>query len=166
MQVEDDMSRDRRANSVFKDLQHYHCKIEDGRIKPVSLDGQNVASFRNPATQPCEKLYLIKHGHSFCYIGKTSRPIAQRMYVGFNPHTETGYHGYPWRNLERVDVFVWPTGLDKKETETVEAEVVFLVRKNTGQWPLHQTEIHFHNPVGKSKKRLRETAKSLYERLR
>jgi hypothetical protein len=29
------------------------------------------------------------------------------------------------------------------EIETVEAEVVFLIR-NADQWPLHQTEIHFH----------------------
>jgi hypothetical protein len=29
------------------------------------------------------------------------------------------------------------------DIETVEAEVVFLIR-GAGQWPLHQTEIHFH----------------------
>lgn len=29
------------------------------------------------------------------------------------------------------------------DVETVEAEVVFLIR-GAGQWPLHQTEIHFH----------------------
>jgi hypothetical protein len=29
------------------------------------------------------------------------------------------------------------------DIETVEAEVVFLIR-SAGQWPLHQTEIHFH----------------------
>jgi hypothetical protein len=29
------------------------------------------------------------------------------------------------------------------DIETVEAEVVFLIRC-AGQWPLHQTEIHFH----------------------
>ena len=28
--------------------------------------------------------------------------------------------------------------------ETVEAEVVFLIRQEYGQWPEHQTEIHFH----------------------
>ena len=29
------------------------------------------------------------------------------------------------------------------DIETIEAEVVFLIR-GAGQWPLHQTEIHFH----------------------
>jgi hypothetical protein len=27
--------------------------------------------------------------------------------------------------------------------ETIEAEIVFLIRQR-GQWPSHQTEIHFH----------------------
>jgi hypothetical protein len=30
-----------------------------------------------------------------------------------------------------------------RDIETVEAEVVFLIRSK-GQWPLFQTEIHFH----------------------
>jgi len=30
-----------------------------------------------------------------------------------------------------------------RDIETVEAEVVFLIRSG-GQWPVHQTEIHFH----------------------
>jgi hypothetical protein len=29
------------------------------------------------------------------------------------------------------------------DIETIEAEVVFLIRA-AGQWPTHQTEIHFH----------------------
>lgn len=29
--------------------------------------------------------------------------------------------------------------------EAVEAEVVYLVRKETGNWPLGQNEIHFNN---------------------
>ena len=32
---------------------------------------------------------------------------------------------------------------DSRGRPTVEAEVVFLIR-SAGQWPLHQTEIHFH----------------------
>ncbi len=31
-----------------------------------------------------------------------------------------------------------------KDIETVEAEVVFLIRQRTDQWPKYQTEIHFH----------------------
>ena len=35
-----------------------------------------------------------------------------------------------------------PSG-NPNEIEAVEAEVVFLIRKLTGQWPRYQTEIHF-----------------------
>jgi hypothetical protein len=30
------------------------------------------------------------------------------------------------------------------DLETIEAEVVFLYRQESGQWPQAQTEIHFH----------------------
>jgi hypothetical protein len=47
-----------------------------------------------------------------------------------------------------ADVDVWcdlePTNDDPKhDVETMEAEVVFLIRQ-AGQWPASQTEIHFH----------------------
>jgi hypothetical protein len=45
------------------------------------------------------------------------------------------------------------------DIETVETEVVFLIRA-AGQWPLHQTEIHFHP----SKQMHRDVAASVMAR--
>lgn len=38
------------------------------------------------------------------------------------------------------------------DLETVEAEVVFLIRQEYGQWPEHQTEIHFHRSSAEHRK--------------
>jgi hypothetical protein len=59
-----------------------------------------------------------------------------------------GYHGYAWRHHHAkamLDVWCHEDARDRDtiDIETIEAEVVFLIR-GAGQWPLHQTEIHFH----------------------
>ena len=53
-------------------------------------------------------------------------------------------------NQAVLDVWVQEGWVQKEEEEplrdieTVEAEVIFLIRQEYGQWPEHQTEIHFH----------------------
>jgi hypothetical protein len=49
-----------------------------------------------------------------------------------------------------------------KWVETVEAELVFLFRKQTGKWPRYQTEIHFHNATARQK----EGAEGIYGELK
>ena len=62
---------------------------------------------------------------------------------------QSGYHGYAFRHhLENADLDIWfhenpKANAPELDFETVEAEVVFLVR-SAGQWPQFQTEIHFH----------------------
>jgi len=147
-------------------LQHYVCSIADGRIAPEKLDGEPVGTFKAPATTAgLQKLYVVKRGQSFCYVGTTSMTMAGRLRVGFKPHTETGYHGYQWRNLKRVDLSVNVTRLGRAAIEATEAELVHLIRQKTGRWPTHQTEIHFHNLPGARGERCRERARRLFERL-
>ena len=63
---------------------------------------------------------------------------------------EHGYHGYAWRRSDgelRLDVWYLDGATEDKislELETIEAEVVYLFRFRSGQWPSDQTEIHFH----------------------
>ena len=80
------------------------------------------------------------------------------MRDGFQADGRHGYHGYAWRyNRTNAMVDVWllernDQDMIKMETpdrditdiETVEAEVVFLIRQKYDKWPEHQTEIHFH----------------------
>jgi hypothetical protein len=73
-----------------------------------------------------------------------------RLRFGWTAKGESGYYGYRWRHhFEEVVLDLWCDTAPEKQNpmldvETIEAEVVFLIRK-MGQWPLYQTEIHFHS---------------------
>ena len=106
-------------------------------------------NFSGQASLKTPKLYIISSGNKPLYVGETRQRVNDRLRGGFKASGEHGYYGYDWRrNLTKANVDVWvqeegDTGI-KWEIETVEAEVVFLIRKEFGQWPAHQTEIHFH----------------------
>lgn len=76
---------------------------------------------------------------------------------------KNGYHGYAWRhNNKSATLNVW-CHMDAEDRsvadiETVEAEVVFLIRQHLNQWPASQTEIHFHP----SKAKHRKAAKTIF----
>ncbi len=108
-----------------------------------------TARFSGLAAQKVAKLYVISRDNWPIYVGVTVQKMGTRLRLGFTAKGESGYHGYAWRKLFKDAMLdVWcpspPTGpLTPRDAETIEAEIVFLVRQ-TGQWPLFQTEIHFH----------------------
>ena len=115
------------------------------------------AKFSGLANTNVPKLYVVVAGGEVVYVGKAQRPMRERFYGGWNASGKHGYHGYAWRHTHtEAEVFVWyqqgdsPDGL--VDLETLEAEVVFLVRC-AGQWPCGQTEIHFH-PSGEKHRAL------------
>lgn len=141
----------------------YDLQLKDGKVVQKRLEGRLVRTFRWPATQPgLQKLYVVKHADSIVYVGQTRRPIAERLRGGFGARGEHGYWGYQWKALESVDLLIWHfPGEEEKRVEATEAELVYLVRKNTGQWPQFQTEIHFHNVPS-----ARDAARAIYATLR
>lgn len=67
--------------------------------------------------------------------------------MGFKATGKGGYHGYKWRRtLKKVEMTLWydEKGKSSDNIETIEAELVFNIRKHYKQWPEFQTEIHFH----------------------
>jgi hypothetical protein len=89
--------------------------------------------------------------------------MSARMQSGFNSNGTGGYWGYSWRNkLNKVSLYVWCLdGTGEQELyalECIESEVVFLCRTRFGQWPSHQTEIHFHETNAQH----RELAESIF----
>ena len=70
--------------------------------------------------------------------------------MGLKANGKKGYHGYKWKSIRdplTLDVLCWSGSGDvRKALESVEAEITFLCRKNTGEWPVSQTEIHFYRP--------------------
>ena len=112
--------------------------------------------FTDPTTNKKAKFYIAKYEKEIIYIGITKQSIANRLRSGLNPNTKNGYYGYKWRFLKKVDLMVWcDSGHDKPskdklekdvlDSETIEAEIAYLFRKDKGYWPKYQTEIHFHN---------------------
>jgi hypothetical protein len=94
------------------------------------------------------KLYIASIEGKPIYVGITKRGMRQRLAYGWKAAGQHGYHGYAWRHegaAAMLDVWAHADAVDRKEREieTVEAEVVFLIRK-AGQWPEFQTEIHFY----------------------
>lgn len=111
--------------------------------------------FTAPVTESCPKLYLVGNDAGLHYVGIAVQGMAARLRLGFKAAGEHGYYGYAWRHLRTpLALHVWcATSTDgpvsRQELEALEAEVVYLCRNVTGQWPLSQTEIHFRPIMAK-----------------
>lgn len=110
---------------------------------------KGTPKFSGIATLKKPKLYIVSVDEKPIYVGVTRQPLRNRLRLGWNANGESGYYGYAWRHhLKEANIDIWchedaPEEKPVLDIETIEAEVVFLIR-SAGQWPLHQTEIHFH----------------------
>lgn len=101
------------------------------------------------ATKGIPKLYTVSKGNSLLYVGVTKQSMASRLRYGFKANPKKGYHGYKWKILEdTLRLSVWAAKqndvyISLREMETIEAEVAYTCRDQSGQWPTHQHEIHF-----------------------
>ena len=140
----------------------YRLTIKDSKIVGV-LSEDKEKHFVAPVIKKSPKIYLVGKDKAIHYVGITTQSIAARLRYGMNPKHSKGYHGYKWRKDNGNHcLVVWV--MDKNtNVEAIEAEIVFLIRKNKNQWPKHQTEIHFHSSTKKdralAKKILNETNK-------
>lgn len=117
-------------------------------IKPKQKNGIMCRNFVQPVTNnSISKIYvIINRNKKIIYIGKTTQSITNRLRQGLNPIHDTGYHGYRWQEKEIVYIHcITIPAFSDLEIESTEAELVFIHRKETGKWPLYQTEIHFSN---------------------
>lgn len=120
----------------------------DGSYAVFGADG--TRGFRAPVTNRCPKLYSYSRDGQLVYVGVAIRGITARLRDGMKPTGRNGYHGYSWRKDGKpADLDVWllthadGSELHKHALECVECEVVYAYRSRFGQWPMHQTEIHF-----------------------
>lgn len=109
-----------------------------------------ACKFSAPATiRGAAKLYTISSDDSLLYVGIAKQPMASRLSYGFKANGAKGYHGYKWKFLETsLKLSVWTAKLNGiyaplHQMEIIEAEVAFICRQESGQWPTHQHEIHF-----------------------
>jgi hypothetical protein len=121
----------------------YYLAVPKGRFSIKAALGDRRFGHRASGRSP--KLYVV-HDHDFpIYVGVTKQPIADRLRLGWSADGEHGYHGYAWRHaFKSVGLDIWYQTLAASrgqlgDLETVEAEVVYLLRGRYGQWPAYQT---------------------------
>lgn len=130
----------------------YALKLKANQSYTVQLEDSVRYQFHAPETKVCPKIYVVMRGSEIHYVGITNRPMSARLNYGLKATGKRGYHGYQWKKLKgELAMLVWsfPKKSGKKfmrQLETIEAEFAFLVRKETANWPLSQTEIHFYSP--------------------
>lgn len=124
------------------------------KLTPFLLNKKECISFVDPETDKTkQKIYIIKTTKDqIVYVGKTNQSLSNRLRQGLNPKKETGYHGYIWKENDEIYIYSFTfKNLSDIEIEAIEAEIVFLIRREKDKWPEYQTEIHFHNdPKAKS----------------
>ena len=90
------------------------------------------------------------------YIGTTSQGIRNRFRYGLKAQGKGGYHGYKFKDLDKVNLFIFCFNkCNVGRVEAIEAEIVYLVRNKTGDWPKYQTEIHFRKATEGEKRMAR-----------
>jgi len=112
------------------------------------LCAKGTNKFYGLATSDLPKLYIASIDSKPIYVGITKQGIRDRLWRGWNAKGASGYYGYAWRHGQSpvvLDVWCHMDAVERNERdiETVEAEVVHLIRA-AGQWPAFQTEIHFY----------------------
>tara|TARA_R110002051_G_scaffold256040_3_gene315119 strand:- start:279 stop:785 length:507 start_codon:yes stop_codon:yes gene_type:complete len=148
---------------------------ETKRVLKKKVCNGKVTNFTKPVTlTKTPKIYILKHKDEIVYVGYASQPIGLRIGQGMRAKGLYGYHGYKWRNVDKLELLVFVAektliGNRAKAdlpfiayAEAVEAELVFLVRDKTGKWPEFQNEIHFNNAkLEKAKKEAQRIYKLL-----
>jgi hypothetical protein len=125
----------------------YRLNISSNDYVCVEANGERASQFIAPDTQDrIPKLYVVKDRDEICYVGFTSQGIGKRLRYGFKATGKNGYYGYKWKDkLKQAEIFIWCFPDTKAEhVESIEGELVYFIRKETGKWPKYQMEIHFH----------------------
>lgn len=144
--------------------QNYELHLIDDGPYRLSTGGA-ICRFSKPASVSRHpKLYTVTADDKLIYVGVASQSMSSRLALGFRANGRGGYHGYKWKNLRRGFVLsVWTAEYQGgtatiRDLETIEAEVAFLCRQESGQWPQFQHEIHFYPSLMIH----REAAKKIY----
>jgi len=131
------------------DPQDFEMTMSNGWYRLAK--GELACKFSGLATaRGVSKLYTVSNDNSLLYVGVTRQSMAARIGYGFKANGQGGYHGYKWKLLEStLKISVWAAKehdvyIPLREMETIEAEVAYVCRNQSGQWPTHQHEIHFY----------------------
>jgi len=145
----------------------YIFDLELSKAKIISWTNFNTGKLTPKLSIPLTgfdyKIYVLTADKKVLYIGTTKSSLKSRLNSGLKANGKNGYHGYKWKNEKNIRIFVWNfSGLDKYQTENIEAELAYNVRTKTGKWPKFQNEIHFNNSYKEKGKKI---AENMYEQI-
>jgi hypothetical protein len=131
----------------YYDYDRFELSIENGKIscEDERFDLKHIvqAKYNEP---DLAKLYLLRDSEFYQYVGTTFQSIKKRLNQGLKANGKNGYHGYKWKTKTQIELFVWTfEGLERYQIENVEAELIYLIRREYGKWVFAQNEIHFNN---------------------
>ncbi len=92
------------------DFDRLDITLTKGKISSIvdTLTGATLKSFHQRLTQAkVAKLYILKENGKYLYVGTTMQSLATRIRYGLTANGKTGYHGYKWKDKERVELYVW-----------------------------------------------------------
>jgi len=147
---------------------------EDKRAFSLKQETNKKSVFHTAVTVKSQpKIYVLKSAGEIVYVGYASQSIGTRLGQGMRANGLKGYHGYKWKQLEEVEliVFVFEKIFSeiaeekhsyKSYVEAIEAELVYIVRRENGLWPRWQNEIHFNN---ERRKEVIESAEDMYHQV-
>lgn len=147
--------------------QTYLLERPEGAAYSVFVGDQKCNFSRPASVGKLPKLYTLSFNCSLIYVGVASQSMSARLALGFRASGKGGYHGYKWKELrQRLTLNVWTAEEDGKsatlrDLEIIEAEVAFICRHVSGQWPSHQHEIHFYP----SSEKHRQAASLIYSHI-
>ncbi|RII83203.1 hypothetical protein [Neopusillimonas maritima] len=134
---------------TLDDPSDFHLSLSGGAYR--LLRDSLVTKFATPlSTRGIAKLYTVSDGDLLLYVGISQQPMSSRLNYGFRADGKSGYYGYKWKAHEgTLRLSVWTAQsngeyVPLRELESIEAEVAFLCRQDSGQWPAFQHEIHFY----------------------
>lgn len=143
-------------------IEHFELQIKhDGykfEIRPEAVNPTPVAF-----NKKYRKIYVLRNGNKFLYVGEANTDIKTRIgrgFTSFRYYNKTkkargGYKGYKWiaekfKRHSRLTVITFMHDLSEQRPfiEAIEGELVLLIRTESGKWPEYQNEIHFSNQKG------------------
>lgn len=129
--------------------QQYNLKVKKDFSYELKSD-ESTCKFSAPATiRGVAKLYTLSQGNTLLYVGIASQPMSSRINSGLKAKGKNGYHGYKWKTIRsNIILRIWTvkkgtTFISLAEMKAIEAEVAYICRNTSKQWPTHQNEIHF-----------------------
>lgn len=143
----------------------YELNLKDNKIKSWTdfNSGEIIPKLSKPLTSSDYKIYVISFQKKVLYVGTTKSSIKSRLNSGLKANGKNGYHGYKWKDEKNIRIFIWNfSELNKVQIENIEAELAFVVRTKTGEWPESQNEIHFNNSYQEKGKKI---AEKMYEEI-